>query len=72
MLPAPVELGTLVRLSLSCPPGRPIDAIGRVVEARDEGVIALEFHEIVPMDRERLIRAVFASHRVSLPTRREQ
>src|SRR5258708_14693263 len=61
MLPAPVELGALVRLSVSCPPGPPIGATGRVVETRDEGIIPLQFHEIIPSARQHPILPVFAS-----------
>jgi c-di-GMP-binding flagellar brake protein YcgR len=60
----------LVRISLDLPDGKPLDALARVVALRNDGIVAFKFEEIVAGDRERLIRAVFASYRLSAQVRR--
>lgn len=61
---------SLVRLSVDLPDGRPVEALARVVGQRDDGVVAFQFDDIVAEDRERLVRAVFASYRLSQAVRR--
>ncbi len=70
VIPYEFDPGSLVRISVDLPDGIPVDALARVVAQRDEGVVAFKFDEIVPADRERLIRAVFASYRMSAGVRR--
>jgi c-di-GMP-binding flagellar brake protein YcgR len=61
----PVQLseGSLVRIEIDMPSGKSIPALARVVAQREDGVVAFDFHEIVPGDRELLVRTVFASFR---------
>ena len=68
-LPAPLEQGSIVRFAVELPEGQPVEGLVRVIGQRDD-CMAFEFHDIVPADRERLIRAVFASYRRDAAVRR--
>ena len=57
-----LESGELVRISLALPEGHAVEGLARVIGRRDE-CVAFQFHDIVPADRELLVKAVFASHR---------
>jgi hypothetical protein len=70
VIPYEFEPGALVRIAVDLPDGMPVEALARVVAQRDEGVVAFKFYDIVPADRERLIKAVFASYRKSAAVRR--
>jgi c-di-GMP-binding flagellar brake protein YcgR len=70
VIPAVLEPDSLVRITLDMPEGKAIDALVRVVAQRDDGVVAMAFHEIVPFERERLIKAVFASYKSAAMVRR--
>jgi c-di-GMP-binding flagellar brake protein YcgR len=70
VIPFEFDPGSLVRIAVDLPDGQPVEALARVVAQRDEGVVAFKFDEIVPADRERLIRSVFASYRISAAVRR--
>jgi c-di-GMP-binding flagellar brake protein YcgR len=70
LLPVALEPGSLVHVSVDMPTGAPVEALARVVNQRDDGEVAFEFDDIVATDRERLIRAVFASYRVAAFLRR--
>ena len=70
VIAADVEREQLVRFSLDMGDVKPINGIARVVDTRDGDIVALELHEIVPGDRERLIKAVFASYRGESPLKR--
>jgi c-di-GMP-binding flagellar brake protein YcgR len=70
VIPVELEPDSLVRIEVELPEGAPIEALARVVAQREDGVVAFQFHEIVPNDRERMIRAVFASYRIAASVRR--
>jgi c-di-GMP-binding flagellar brake protein YcgR len=70
LVPTPLPVDARVRVAVDLPTGGSIEAPARVVSQRDDGVVALEFDDIIPADRERLIRAVFASYQVSATVRR--
>jgi c-di-GMP-binding flagellar brake protein YcgR len=69
VIEAPVGPGELVHFSLDLPDGPPVEGIARVIDQRDD-CVAFELHEIVPADRERMIRTVFASYRRDATIRR--
>jgi c-di-GMP-binding flagellar brake protein YcgR len=62
---APLEEDSLLRFSVNLLEGKVVSGLARVVDVRDDDVVAFELHDLVPADRERLIRAVFASYRES-------
>jgi c-di-GMP-binding flagellar brake protein YcgR len=62
VIPAPLYEGQLVRFVVDMPDGTSINGLARVIGQRDDDVAAFEFHEIVPGDRERLIKTVFSSY----------
>jgi c-di-GMP-binding flagellar brake protein YcgR len=70
VISVPLEPDSLVHVSVELPSGMPVDALARVVDQREDGVVALKFEEIVPGDRERLIQAVFNSYRTQALVRR--
>ena len=70
VIDAAVQPEQLVRFSLDMGDVKPVDGIARVVDVRDDNIVALELHEIVPFDRERLIKAVFASFSGQSPIKR--
>ena len=69
VLQADLEAGELVRIAVELPEGHAVEGLARVIGQRDD-CTAFQFHDIVPADRERLIKAVFASHRRDAAVRR--
>lgn len=70
IIPTELAPDTLVRIAIEMPEGKAIEAVARVVAQRDDGVVAFEFYEILPADRERIIKMVFASHRTAVLIRK--
>lgn len=70
LLDVDLEAGEIVRMALELPDGGTVAGLVRVIGQRDE-YIAFQFHDIVPGDRERLIKAVFASHQQDASLRRK-
>jgi hypothetical protein len=70
VIPTQLVPDTLVRIAIEMREGKAVEVLARVVAQRDDGVIAFEFYEILPADRERLIKMVFASHRTAVLIRR--
>lgn len=71
IIEADLRPGELVRLSLELPEGHAVEGLARVIGQRDD-CVAFQFHDIVPADRERLVKAVFASHRRDATVRRPE
>ena len=63
VIPTQLDPGQLVRFVIDMPDGTTVNGLARVIQQREDDVAAFEFHEIVPGDRERLIKTVFASYR---------
>jgi PilZ domain len=63
VIPTQLDPDQLVRFVLDMPDGTTVNGLARVIAQRDDDIAAFEFHEIVPGDRERLIKTVFASYR---------
>jgi c-di-GMP-binding flagellar brake protein YcgR len=72
VIPTPLENEQLIRFRVDIPDGTAVNGLARVVDQREDDIVALEFHEIVLGDRERLIRTVFASYRGPAAGRLEQ
>lgn len=68
-LPTPLDQGSVIRFAVDLPEGGRLGGLIRVVEQRDD-CVAFEFHEISEADRERVVRAVFASYRSDAAVRR--
>ncbi len=68
-LATPLEPGSIIRFAVDLPDGEPLEGLVRVIEQRDD-CVAFEFHDIVAADRERVVRAVFASYRRDASVRR--
>ena len=66
-----LEPGEFVRIAVELPDGHAVEGLARVIGQRDD-CTAFQFHDIVAADRERLIRAVFASHRRDASVRRPE
>jgi c-di-GMP-binding flagellar brake protein YcgR len=67
-----LELGEIVTLALWLPDMGEIEAIAMVVRASETGDYGLRFMDIEPAARERLIRFVFAEHRLEFATLRRK
>jgi len=68
-LATPLEPNSIIRFAVDLPDGGPLEGLVRVIEQRDD-CVAFEYHDIVAADRERLVRAVFASYRRDASVRR--
>ncbi|HKI90801.1 MAG TPA: PilZ domain-containing protein [Gaiellaceae bacterium] len=68
-LATPLEPDSIVRFAVALPDGDPLEGLVRVIEQRED-CVACEFHDIVFADRERIVRAVFASYRRDASVRR--
>jgi c-di-GMP-binding flagellar brake protein YcgR len=72
LVPAELPLGSRPRIAIDLPDGGSIEAAAIVVAHRDEGIACLAFDEIVPSDREQVIRAVFRSFQLAATLRQEK
>jgi hypothetical protein len=66
----PLRVGSRLYLELDLPDGRGTAAAVAVVVVQRGALLRVQFHDIAPADRERLVRMVFARHRDELKERR--